>query len=66
MAISESKKFQECMAERVFRSVCKRDPVDFDQTMLKSVATEFATAHNYDLRFLFSKIVTTKECLGVP
>lgn len=66
--IAESKQFPLCMANRVFSQVCKRAPVQSDMPMLTSAADEFsdklAVKRNYNLKFLFEKIVTSKECLG--
>lgn len=62
--LAESKAFPRCMAERVFRSVCKREVASSDQPMITQVASEFANTRNYNLKFLFQKIVTTPECLG--
>lgn len=62
--LSESKQFPLCMANRVYTSVCKRAPAAAEDAMLNQVATEFATTRNYNLKFLFQKIVTSKECLG--
>lgn len=62
--LAESKAFPRCMAERVFRSVCKRDVASSDQKMIKQVATEFETKRNFNLKYLFQKIVTTPECIG--
>lgn len=62
--ISNSKQFPLCMAHRVFKSVCKREPASTDEQMLNAAAQEFSTSRNYNLKFLFQKIVTTTECLG--
>lgn len=62
--LAESKQFPLCMASRVYTQVCKRAPSSAETTMLTSAATEFSTTKNYNLKFLFEKIVTTKECLG--
>ena len=62
--LSESKQFPLCMANRVYTSVCKRAPSSAEEPMLAAVATEFSTSRNYNLKFLFQKIITTKECLG--
>ncbi|MGZ6398779.1 MAG: hypothetical protein ACXWRZ_13565 [Bdellovibrio sp.] len=62
--ISESKAFPRCMAQRVFRSVCKREVASSEQTMIDQVAAEFSSQRNYNLKFLFQKIVSTPECLG--
>lgn len=63
-ALAETKAFPRCMAQRVFRSVCKREVASTDQAMISEVATEFEKNRNYNLKYLFQKIVTTPECLG--
>lgn len=66
--ISESQQFPLCMATRVFTQVCKRPTIATDNAMLKLAAEEFsdkaAVKRNYNLKYLFEKIVTSKECLG--
>lgn len=62
--LSESKQFPICMANRIYTQVCKRAPASSENDFLNSAATEFATQRNYNLKFLFQKIVTSKECLG--
>ncbi len=62
--ISESRQFPICMAKRVYTQVCKREPASGEMTMINAAADEFATTRNYSLKFLFQKIVTSKECLG--
>ncbi len=62
--LSESKQFPLCMANRVYTTICKRAPSSAEDAMLAAVATEFSTTRNYNLKFLFQKIITTKECLG--
>ncbi len=62
--ISESSQFPRCMAQRVFKSVCKRDPASSEDNLIKQAATEFATNRNFNLKYLFQKIATSDECLG--
>ena len=62
--MSESKQFPLCMASRVYTSVCKRAPTSSEDALIAAAANEFATTRNYNLKFLFQKIVTSKECLG--
>ena len=62
--ISESKQFPLCMASRVYNQVCKRAPTSSEDALLNAAATEFSTQRNYNLKFLFQKIVTSKECIG--
>ncbi|MCB0422799.1 MAG: hypothetical protein KDD61_17495 [Bdellovibrionales bacterium] len=61
--ISKAKAFPKCMARRVYRSVCKREPASFDQPMLDKVADDFVS-ENYNLKKLFQRIAITNECLG--
>ncbi len=61
--LSNSKAFPTCMAKRVYRSVCKRDPVIYDQEMLDVAATNFKV-NGYKLKGLFEEIATKEECLG--
>lgn len=62
--LSESRQFPICMAKRIYFQVCKRDPASSDMDMINAAATEFATSKNFNLKFLFQKIVTSKECIG--
>ena len=62
--LAESKAYPQCLSKRVFKSVCKREPSNTEVTTLNKIAEEFATKQNYNIRFLFQKIVTTPECLG--
>lgn len=61
--ISKADKFPKCMARRVYRSVCKREPASFDEPMLDRVSTDFVS-DNYNLKKLFQRIAITPECLG--
>ncbi|MBK8200797.1 MAG: hypothetical protein IPK68_00205 [Bdellovibrionales bacterium] len=63
LMLSESGAYPHCLARRVFRSVCKRDPVSFEEDMLKNAARSFTEA-NYSLRELFKRIAISRECLG--
>lgn len=61
--LAESDAFPRCMATRVYRSVCKREPAAFDQTLIFNAATSFK-AGGYNLRNLFKTVATSPECLG--
>ncbi len=61
--IANSDAFPRCLAQKVFRSVCKRDPIDTESTFISGVANEFKTKA-YDIKFLFKKIVSSEQCLG--
>lgn len=62
--ISESAQFPKCMAQRVFKSVCKREPASSEDNLIKQAAAEFAKNRNFNLKYLFQKIATSDECLG--
>lgn len=61
--IANSPKFPRCMAERVFRQVCKRDYNTADAAFLDQVAADFSK-QSYSLKYLFQKVVTSDNCLG--
>ncbi|MCB0362611.1 MAG: hypothetical protein KDD35_07810, partial [Bdellovibrionales bacterium] len=61
--LSESKAFPLCMAHRVFRSVCKREPVIYEEDMLNNAAKDFVL-DGYNLKRLFGRIAISRECLG--
>lgn len=64
-ALAESKAFPKCMAKRVFFTVCKREPEAKDEAFIKMVADEFSTTErDFNLKYLFQKIVTNESCLG--
>lgn len=62
--ISNSPKFGQCLAERVFKQVCKRDVLSSDYTFIESVAKDFRETKGRSIRFLFERIVASDECLG--
>jgi hypothetical protein len=62
--LADSRQFPICMAKRVYTQVCKREPASSESEMINAAAKEFSTTRNYSLKFLFQKIVTSKECLG--
>ena len=61
--ITASPKFSRCMAQRVFTQLCKRDIDSSDNVFLDNAAADFSRG-GYNLRSLFQKIVTGRECLG--
>lgn len=64
-ALAETKAFPRCMAKRVFFTVCKREATFKDDDFINQVATEFSSAErNYNLKYLFERIVTNDSCLG--
>lgn len=64
-ALAESRAFPRCMAKRVFFTVCKREAESKDEAFIKKVAEEFSSVErNYNLKYLFQKIVANESCLG--
>lgn len=64
-AIAESKAFPKCMAKRVFFTVCKREATAKDDAFITKVADEFSSpGRNYNMKYLFQRIVTNDSCLG--
>lgn len=64
-ALAESKAFPRCMAKRVFFSVCKREATPMEENLINQAAVEFSSPErNYDLRYLFERIVSSDLCLG--
>ena len=61
--LASSEAFPRCMAQRAFRSVCKREIAPFERGMINQVAKEFEE-NGYDLRLLFEMVAVTKECMG--
>jgi hypothetical protein len=61
--ISQADAFPRCMAQRAFRSVCKRDPALFEQDVIKHLAQDFA-ANGYKLRGLFEDVAISPACMG--
>jgi len=62
-ALAESKQFPICMAKRVFATVCKRDVTTADDSLINEAAQEFSN-RNYNLKYLFQKLVVSKQCIG--
>jgi hypothetical protein len=64
-AIADSKAFPKCMAKHVFFSVCKREASSKDEDFINEVASEFSSAErDYNIKYLFERIVTDNSCLG--
>jgi hypothetical protein len=59
--ISSSRRFSECMTERAFKQVCKRELTD--RATLKELADGFE-ADGYRLKDLFAKTAIQPTCLG--
>lgn len=63
MMLAESEGFSRCMTKRVFKTLCKRNPVDAEAALIKTMATDFE-AHEYKLKYLFKKVAGLPQCLG--
>lgn len=61
--IANSKGFSTCMAQRVFSSICNRDPKDTERKMIEAAGASFET-NKYNLKSLFEEIAVLPSCLG--
>lgn len=62
-AIANSEAFSKCMAKRVFRSMCSRDPKLAENPIILTLAQSFE-GNNYDLRRLFEEASVLPNCIG--
>lgn len=66
-AMSQTAEFPRCMAKRVFRQVCQRDPImdsskaNAEVVVIQDLANAFK-ANNYDMKALFA--ATSARCMG--
>jgi hypothetical protein len=63
LMLAQSEGFSRCMTKRVFKTLCKRDPVNSEDPLIQSTAAEFET-QGHKLKFLFKKIAGFPQCLG--
>lgn len=61
--LSKSRKFSECMMERVFREVCRRNISSQEQVAMKNIVDSFESS-NYNLKSLFEDVSISYQCLG--
>lgn len=61
--LADSGAFSRCMVHRVYRSVCKRKPSKFEEAWVQQISSRFES-QNYNLKWLFSQIVTNPFCIG--
>lgn len=62
--VSNSRRFSQCMAKRIFKTVCRKDlDVSKDQALLVRWGDEFE-ASGYQLKKLFESVAVKPECLG--
>src|SRR5690606_11415336 len=62
-AVANSRRFSQCMAKRVFKSVCRKELDEtVDKVKLKAWGDEFE-ASGYKLKKLFEDIAVKSECL---
>ncbi|MFK8137945.1 MAG: hypothetical protein AB8E15_06275 [Bdellovibrionales bacterium] len=60
--VAGTEAFPRCMAKRVFASVCKREATPIEDNFIDQKAVEFKT--DFNLKKLFQRVVTSKECIG--
>lgn len=61
--ISNAKGFSSCMTTRVFREVCKRNPLSTEAALIQSLADGFES-DGYKLRSLFENVAVTPACMN--
>lgn len=61
--VAESQAFPRCMAQRAYRSVCKRDIVEEEREFIGRAAQAFKDS-GYKFKELFSFIASSPECVG--
>lgn len=62
--VSNSRRFSQCMAKRIYKTVCRKDlDVTKDQALLVRWGDEFE-ASGYQLKKLFESVAVKPECLG--
>jgi hypothetical protein len=61
--LASTRAFPRCMAKRVYKQVCKRDPVQFEDAFIERMANEFVNS-GYSMRTLFEHVAVSRECLG--
>lgn len=62
--LAESQAYPNCLTEKVFRAVCKRDALPSDAAFISRVAASFKTDDAYQLRRLFERMAVQPECIG--
>ena len=65
--IAQAKAFPRCMARRVFRSACKRDPTSTEISRLNAIADaslEGSDTTKFKIKNLYRRIVPISECIG--
>ena len=60
--LAKTEAFSSCMAERVFKKVCLRDPEADELPVLKAAATKFEEGDRYNMKELFARVGTM--CIG--
>jgi hypothetical protein len=62
--VSNSRRFSQCMAKRIYKTVCRKDlDANKDQALLARWGDEFE-ASGYQLKKLFESVAVKPECLG--
>jgi len=59
--IAQSEQFSRCMTQRVFETICKRQPASSENNYIQNIAKEFETK-NYKLDYLFKRVASSPEC----
>ncbi|NQZ19382.1 MAG: DUF1585 domain-containing protein, partial [Bdellovibrionales bacterium] len=62
--IAYSEKYSECMVQRVFESVCRRDVEVEDRALIRDLTVDFEN-DNHNLRNLFINVAIQPQCIGL-
>jgi hypothetical protein len=62
--LSQSNAFSQCMAKRVFKRVCLREPSSAENTTIERLAGDFAASGRYNMKDLFAAVATLPQCMG--
>lgn len=61
---SKARIVSECLVQRTFRAVCRREVAPQEATLVRALASEFRSSHDYNLKDLFHTVAARPECLG--
>ncbi len=61
--LADSQGFSRCMVRRVFTNVCKHVPSTAQETLIRSMATDFEN-DSYNLRNVFERVAIHPQCLN--
>lgn len=63
-AFSQTQVISQCMVKRVFKTVCKRELLESEQSLLNQLSVDFSGNLNMVLRDLFVRVASIDGCIG--